>query len=71
MDRVRKPLTAKEIRHIEELVALGMQPSAARFVVAIERGDSIGDVVRTPEELAHALGKSRQALTGDHDRPAD
>jgi len=56
----RKPLTAKELHHIEELVALGMHISEARFVIAIERGDSIGDVVSTPEELDNALGKSRR-----------
>ncbi|MDQ3043659.1 MAG: hypothetical protein M3R06_00710 [Chloroflexota bacterium] len=56
----RKPLTAKELHHIEELVALGMDISEARFVIAIERGDSIGDVVTTPEELDNALGKSHR-----------
>ena len=63
--KTRKPLTAKERHHIEELVACGMHISEARFVIAIERGDSIGDVVTTPEELANALGKSSRSFANN------
>ncbi len=42
-----------------------MHISEARFVIAIERGDSIGDVVTTPEELANALGKPSRSFANN------
>jgi hypothetical protein len=49
---VTKPLTAEERRRIREMVEVGhMLPVIARFVIALERGETQGDVIGVPSSF--------------------